>query len=58
MQAFADADHVSDLVDQISIRGYIFTISGSAICFHSTKQRFVASFTMEAEYIALSLVSY
>ena len=55
MQAFADADHASDPVDRVSICGYVFTISGGAVCFNSTKQRSVAGSTMEAEYIALSL---
>ena len=57
MQAFADADHASDPVDRKSIRGYVFTISGGAVCFNSTKQRSVAGSTTEAEYIALSLAS-
>ena len=57
LQAFADADHASDPVDRKSIRGYVFTISGGAVCFSSTKQRSVAGSTTEAEYIALSLAS-
>ena len=57
MQAFADADHASDPIDRKSIRGYVFTISGGAVCFSSTKQRSVAGSTTEAEYIALSLAS-
>lgn len=57
IQAFADADHASDLVDQKSIRGYVFTIPGRAVCFSSTKQRLVAGSTTEAKYIALSLIS-
>ena len=57
MQAFADVDHASDPIDRKSIRGYVFTIFGSAICFSSTKQRSVAGSTTEAEYIALSLAS-
>ena len=57
MQAFADTDHVSDPIDRKSICGYIFIISGGAVCFNSTKQRSVTGFIMKAEYIALSLAS-
>lgn len=56
MQAFANMDYVSNLVDWKSICEYVFTISGGTICFNSIKQRFVAGFITEAEYIALSLV--
>ena len=57
MQAFSDADHASDPTDRKSIRGFVFTIMGGAVCFNSTKQRSVAGSTTEAEYIALSLAS-
>lgn len=57
MQVFADADHASNPIDRKSIRGYVFTISGGAVCFSSTKQRSVAGSTTEAKYVALSLAS-
>lgn len=57
MQAFSDADHASDPVDRKSVRGYVFMISGGAVCYSSTKQRSVAGSTAEAEYIALSMAS-
>lgn len=57
MQAFADGDHVSDLIDRNFICGYVFIIIGGAICFYSTKQRFVADSTTKTESIALSLAS-
>lgn len=36
MQVFADADHASDPIDRKSIRGYVFTVLGDAVCFSST----------------------
>ena len=57
LQVFTDADYTSDPVDRKSIRGYIFTIFSSAVCFGGIKQRSVAGSIIEAEYIALSLVS-
>lgn len=57
IQAFTDADHASDPVDRKSIRGYVFTIFGGAVCFSSTKKRSVAGSTTKVEYTALSLAS-
>lgn len=57
MQAFADGDHVSDLINRNFICGYVFTIIGGAVCIYSTKQRFVADSTTKTESIALSLAS-
>lgn len=37
MQDFADADHVSDLVNQKSISRYIFIIYDNIMCFSSIK---------------------
>jgi hypothetical protein len=33
-------------------RGYVFTLSGRAICWKSIKQSCIVDFTMEAEYVA------
>lgn len=55
MSGFANTDHVSDLMNWKSIYGYVFTISGSMICFNSTIQRSFAGFTIKAKYIVLSL---
>ncbi len=57
MQAFSEADHASDPTDRKSIRGFVFTIMGGAVCFKSTKQISVVGSTTEAEYFALSLAS-
>lgn len=57
MQAFVDADLVSDSLDRTSICGYIFIISSGTVYFNSRKQRFIAGSTIETEYIALSLAS-
>ncbi len=52
IQAFSDAHHASDPIDGKSIRGFVFTIMGGAVCINSTKQRSEAGSIIEAEYIA------
>ncbi len=55
MQAFSESNHASDPTDRKSIRGFVFTIMGRAVCFNSTKQKSIAGSTTEAEYILLSM---
>lgn len=56
MQVFIDANYISNLENSKSIFEYIFVIIGDIMCFNSTKQRFVAGYTIKAKYILLSLV--
>lgn len=57
LKIFADTDHASDPVDWKSSHRYVFIISGGAVYFGSTEQRFVAGSTTEVKYIAPSLAS-
>ena len=45
------------LGNSLSTTGYIFTLSGGAICWKSKKQTIIANSTMEAEFIALASAS-
>ena len=55
--AFWDSDHASDLTDRKSCRGAVFLVQEGAVAYKSEKQKSVAPFTAEAEYIALSMVT-
>lgn len=58
MQAFVNANPVPNFIDQKFIYKYIFIIFGDIIYFNNTKQRFIISSIIKAEYIALSLDFY
>lgn len=49
----SDAEFVGDRLDSKLIRGYIFTIRGTAVSQRYKKQTTVATLTTEAEYIVL-----
>jgi hypothetical protein len=51
---YSDADYGGDLQDRKSTSGMVFTLFGGAISWASTKQKTVATATVEAEYIALT----
>lgn len=51
---FTDADWASDQTDRRSMSGYQFFFKGSIISWASKKQTFVATSTMESEYVAAS----
>lgn len=50
---FTDAKYAGDRKDSKSIRGYVFTIRGTAVSQRYKKQTTVALLTVEAEYTAL-----
>ena len=51
---YSDADWAGDVDDRKSTSGYVFQISGGAVCWRSKKQSCVALSTAEAEYMALA----
>jgi len=54
IRGFADADWAGSKIDRRSYTGYIFLLSGSAICWESRKQKSVATASRDSEYVALS----
>jgi len=52
LYGYADADHAGDIVDRISVTGYVLCLNGCAISWQSVKQDVVALSTAEAEYYA------
>lgn len=57
LEGFADADWASDVNDRRSYTGYLFKMSGTAVCWEAKKQRTVALSSTEAEYVAISKCS-
>ena len=57
IEAFSDAYWNTLSSDSLSTTVYIFTLGNGAICWKSKKQTIIANSTMEAELIALALVS-
>ena len=53
---YSDTDYRGDLQDHKSTSGIVFTLFSRAISQASTKQKTVVTTTIEAEYIALTLV--
>ncbi len=51
---YVDLDFVGDLDKRISLTGYLFTLSESAISWKATLQATVALSTSEAKYMALA----
>ena len=54
---YSNSDMVGDVDDRKSTSGMIYFLSGSAICWQSTKQKVVALSSCEAEYIVASTVA-
>lgn len=51
---YTDADWASDAIDRKSCGAYLYFYRGSLVSWASKKQAFVATSTMEAEYVAAS----
>ena len=51
---YSDSDMAGNVDDHKSTSGMFYFLSGSAICWQSTKQKVVALSSCEAEYIAAS----
>ena len=54
---YSDIDMVSEVDDRKSTSGMIYFLPDGAICWQSTKQKVVALFSCEVEYIAPSTVA-
>ena len=52
---YSDSDYAMDKIDIVSILGSIFFLYRSLISWMSKKQKSVATLTIEAEYIAISV---
>lgn len=55
LEAYCDANWVSDNDEVNSTSGFVFTLGGGAVAWKSTKQSCIAHSTMESELIALEL---
>ena len=53
LEGYSDAKWIFDMKDTKSISGYVFTLSGAAVSWKSSKQMCIARSTMESEFIAL-----
>ena len=49
---YSDSDFTGCLDSRRSTSGYIFMLAGGVVSWKSVKQTLIASFTMEAEFIA------
>lgn len=52
VRAYTDSDYAGDADDRRSTSGYVFLLSGAAVCWSSRKQEIVTLSSTEAEYIA------
>ena len=57
VEAWCDADHAADRSDSKSRTGYVITVGGTPVDWHSKKQEIVALSTAEAEYISMAKVA-
>ncbi|KAB2610477.1 DNA polymerase zeta catalytic subunit-like [Pyrus ussuriensis x Pyrus communis] len=55
VEGFSDANWISNTTESNSTSGYVFTLGGATISWKSSKQKCIARFTMESEFIALDL---
>ncbi|KAM2838666.1 hypothetical protein COP1_030352 [Malus domestica] len=55
VEGFNDANWISNTTESKSTSGYVFSLRGAAISWKSSKQKCIARFTMEYEFIALDL---
>ena len=53
LEGYCDANWISDTKDSKSTNGYLFTLSGGAMSWKSSKKTCIARSTMESEFIAL-----
>ena len=51
---YSDSDFASDKVDSKSTCGFVVTLNGCTVSWHTSKQRSVSTSTVEAEYVAAS----
>lgn len=51
---FTDADHAGDTEDRKSVGAYVFYVNGSCVSWSAKKMHFVATSTMESEFMAAS----
>ena len=56
LEGYSDANWISDMKDIKSTSGYVFTLSGAAVSWKSSKQTCIVISTMEYEFIALDKV--
>ena len=54
LEGYTDASWISNLGDNLSTTGWVFTLGGGAISWGSKKQTCISHSTMEAEFIALA----
>lgn len=52
VEAYTDSDYAGDVDDRKSTSGYVFLLSGAAVCWSSRKQEVVTLSSTEAEYVA------
>ena len=52
IEGYSDSDFAGDVDDRKSTLGYVFTLTGGAILWKSSKQTITASSTMYAEFVA------
>ena len=52
IERYSDSDFTKDVDDRKSTSGYVFTLTGGAISWKSSKQTVTASSTMYAEFVA------
>ena len=57
IEGYSDSDFVGDIDDRKSTSGYVFTLTGEAISWKSSKQTVTASPTMFADFVACYKVS-
>ena len=53
LEGYSDANWISDSDETKSTSGFIFTLSGGAVSWKSSKQTCTAKSTMESEFVAL-----
>ena len=53
LEGYSDANWIFDMKNTKSTSGYVFTLSGVAVSWKSSKQTCIAKSTMESEFIAL-----
>ena len=51
LEGYSDANWISDIKDSKSTSGYVFTLTGVAVSWKSSKQTVIAKSTIESEFI-------